>query len=166
MGSFHALFERTTLADVQQAAAAGLIAHQGDAGDSLYWVCFTNLHARPAERIWMVSHGGMGGADHSITQVSAQTLADGTVTPDCPALPAKLIPVSLDNGLWLSGSEAVVFKQLRAPSYRHDSWQTYYFQGKLPGDCEGGGFDVGNWLWLRIEHGRVTALHAGQVTSC
>ena len=166
MGSLHVQFEKTTLNDVREAASTGEIVHQGDAGDSIYWLCYTNLNAKQVERIWVISHGEMGGLDHSITLVSAQLMPNGKATADCPALPAKLKPLSLDNHLWLNSPASDVLKKLGAPSYQKGPWLSYDYQGKVPGNCEGGGFDLVNWLLVRVGKERVTSLHAGQVTSC
>ncbi len=166
MGTYPIKFEATTLNDVQKAAAVGEIAHQGDAGDSIYWLCYTNKNQNQDERIWIISHGEMGGPEHSVTLISAQILPNAKATPDCPTLPANLKPVSLDNHLWLNSPASDLLKPLGTPSYQKGSWQSYSYQGKVPGDCDGGGFDLTNWLMLRLDKGRVTALHAGQVTSC
>lgn len=51
MGSLRVRLEKTTLDDVRRAASVGDIAHQGDAGESIYWLCYTNLTPAPVERI-------------------------------------------------------------------------------------------------------------------
>lgn len=166
MGSLRVQFEEITLDDIRQAASAGEISHHGDAGESIYWLCYTNLSSSRAERIWVISHGEMGGSEHSVTGVSAQILPNVKATKDCPALPANLKPVSLDNDLWLNSAASVVLKKLGAPSYKKEPWRVYDFEGKLPGNCDAEGFDLSNWLMVRVGKGRVTSLHAGQVTSC
>lgn len=165
MGSLRVKFEETTLNNIRTTASAGEIAHQGDAGGSIYWLCYTNLSPKRVERIWIISHGEMGGREHSVTLVSAQLLPVGKATADCPALPAKLKPLSLDNQLWLNSPASDVLKKLGVPSYQKEFWQSYNYQGKVPGDCEGG-FDLVNWLLVQVGKGHVTSLHAGQVTSC
>ena len=74
MGDFYAEFERTTLDEIRQAVGAGEIAHQGDAGDGMYWLCYTNFDSKHSERIWVTSHGEMGGPDHMIDGVHAEFL--------------------------------------------------------------------------------------------
>jgi hypothetical protein len=165
MGSLHVKFEQTTLDDVRRAASAGKISLQGDDGESIFWLCYTNLNSSQVERIWVISHGEMGGSTHSVTSISAQLLPGGKSTSDCPALPANMQPLALDNHLWLNSPESDVLK-LGAPSDQKEPWRSYNYEGKVPGDCEGGGFDLLNWLLMKVGKGRVTTLHAGQVTSC
>lgn len=166
MGTFRVRFERTTLDDIRRAASAGEIAHRGDAGESAYWLCYTNISPRRVERLWVIAHGEMGGPEHFVTNVSAELLPDGSATPDCPALPNSLKPLLLDNHLWLGASEGAAHAKLGAPSYRKGAWRSYDFQGKARGNCEGGGFDLISWLLLHLEQGQVNSLRAGQVTSC
>lgn len=166
MGAFRVRFERTTLDDVRRAASVGEIAHRGDAGESAYWLCYTNLAPTQAERVWIVAHGEMGGPEHYVTNISAELLPNGNATADCPALPNNLKPLSLDNHLWLGASEGAAPAKLGAPSYQKGAWRSYDFQGKVPGNCEGGGFDLLAWLLLHFQNGRVNSLQVGQVTSC
>ncbi len=166
MGAFRVRFERTTLDDVRRAASVGEIAHRGDAGGSAYWLCYTNPGATQAERVWIVAHGERGGSAHYITNISAELVPNGAATADCPALPNRLKPLSLDNRLWLGASEGAALAKLGAPSYKKGAWQSYDFQGKVPGKCEGGGFDLSAWLLLHFQNGRVNSLQVGQVTSC
>ena len=166
MGAFRAQLERTTLDYVRRAASVGEIAHRGDAGESTYWLCYTNSGETQTERIWIVADGEMGGSEHYITNISAERLPDGTPTADCPALPNNLKPLSLDNGLWLGASEGATRAKLGAPSHRKESWRSYDFQGKVPGKCEGGSIELFSWLLLHIQGRSVNSLQIGQVTSC
>lgn len=166
MGTFRVRFERTTLDDVRRAASVGEIAHRGDAGESTYWLCYTNLAPTEPARIWIVAHGEMGGPEHYVTNISAELLPKGNATADCPALPNNLKPLSLDNRLWLGASEGIALAKFGAPSYKKDAWRSYDFQGKVPGKCEGSGFDLVAWLLLHFKNGRINSLQVGQVTSC
>jgi hypothetical protein len=166
MGAFRVRFERTTLDDVRRVASVGEIAHRGDAGESAYWLCYTIPGAAQAERIWIVAHGEMGGREHYITNISAEFVPNGSATADCPALPNNLKPLSLDNRLWLGASEGTALAKLGAPSYKKGAWRSYDFQGKVPGKCEGSGFDLVAWLLLHFQNGRIKSLQVGQVTSC
>jgi hypothetical protein len=166
MGTLFVRFEKTTLDDVRRAAAVGAIAHRGDAGESVYWLCYTSLSKTESERIWVVSHGEMGGPEHYVTDVSAEVLTNGSATADCPALPGRLEPLSLDNHVWLGASERAATRTLGASSFRTAAWRSYDFQRKVPGKCEGGAFDLSASLLLHFQQGRVNSLHVGQVTSC
>jgi hypothetical protein len=166
MGTLFVRFERTTLDDVRRAASVGAIVHRGDAGESAYWLCYTNTGAIPVERIWIMSHGEMGGSEHYVTDISAEALPDGGATGDCPALPNRLTPLSLANHVWIGTSQRRATSTLGAPSFRKAAWRSYDFQAKVPGNCEGGGFDRTATLLLHFQNGRVNVLHAGQGTSC
>jgi hypothetical protein len=166
MGALRVRFEKTTLDDVRRAASVGEIAHRGDAGESAYWLCYTNLAPTQAERIWVVAHGEMGGPQHYVTNISAALLPNGSATADCPALPNNLKPLLLDNHLWLGASEGPAHAKLGSPSHQKNAWRSYNFQGKVPGNCEGGGFDLLAWLLLHFQNGRVNSVQVGQVTSC
>jgi hypothetical protein len=166
MGLFHVRFEKTTLDDVLKNIAVGNIAHQGDASESIYWICYTNVKPTHVERIWIVSHGEMGGSKHGITNINAELLMNASATTDCPALPERMKPLVLDSQLWLGSSELDARKKFGLPSHQEGSWKFFDYQGKVRGNCEGQDFDVFNNLWLRIENGRVNFLHASQVTSC
>jgi hypothetical protein len=165
MGSLHVRFERTTLDSVRRAVSVGDISHQGDAGESIYWLCYTNASPTGVERIWIISHGEMGGSEHRITNISAQLLPNESATTDCPALPGKMKPLSLSSNLWLNTSASEALTSVGRPSHQTGPWLSFNYEGKVRGNCEGG-FDVMNWLALRFEKGRVNSLHVGQVTSC
>jgi hypothetical protein len=164
-GTLRVEFEKTTLGDVQTVVGEGTIANQGDAGDSVYWLCYTVAANGRAERIWIVSSGEMGGADHEVTGVSAQLSNVGHGTASCPALPSRFLPARIDHHLWLRSSARDVEKALGAPSHSALPWLSFDFEGKIQGNCEGG-FDRINGLTLRVENGIVTGLQASQVTSC
>lgn len=166
MGTLPVRFEKTTLDDVRRAASTGEIAHRGDAGESVYWLCYTNLGVTQVERIWVVADGEMGGPEHYITNIRAELLPNESATADCPALPNSLKPLSLENHLWLGASKAGATTKLGAPSFQKGAWRSYDFQGKVPGNCQGGGFDLLVSLLLHFQNGHVNSLQIGQVTSC
>jgi hypothetical protein len=167
LGAFRVQFETTTLGEVQHAAASGSIAQQGDAAGHILWLCYTSMHSGAIERIWIISHGEMGGPDHAVTEFVAQSLKGDGPTVGCPLLPSKLQPVSLDISVWLGSTESDLDRSLGPPSHSDGAWRSYDFQTKLPGhDCDGDGYDLGSWLVSRSQGGRVTAISAGQVSSC
>jgi len=163
MGKFRAEFERTKLEDIRRAASVGEIRHQGDAAESVWWLCYTNVLATGVERIWLMS-GEMGGGE-VVTELRAQRGAGGGASADCPALPDRLKPLSLDGGLWLGAPESAVVARLGAPLFQNEGWWYHAYEGKVPGACEGG-FDLINVLRLEFIGGRVNSLGAGQMTSC
>lgn len=163
LGTYAIAFEETTLAGVRAAVESGELQHQGDAGESIYWLCYT---IAGKERIWITAHGEMGGPEHAVTSVSGQEIKGVKINKDCPALPTRLQPVSLDKGLWLGTTEKEALKVLGPVSYSEGSWRSVDYQGKVPGNCDPGGFDLTNWVLYKSEKDRLTTLIAGQVTSC
>jgi hypothetical protein len=165
LGTLRVTFETTTLTDVRKAASAGAIAHTGDAGGSIYWLCYTIPHGHAADRIWIISHGEMGGPEGRVTSFAASRIDNGKVTTDCPPLPAEMQPSSLDVHVWLGAADAEVQRRLGPPSHNAGAWKAYNFQAKVPGDCEGG-YDLLNWLFIKSVRGHLTTIYAGQVSSC
>jgi len=165
LGAFRVEFEKTTLEEVRLAANSGTVAFQGHDGENISYLCYTIFSPSRSERVWIISDGEMGGSEQSITSVAAQRQKNYEPTPDCPALPKTLQPVSLDSKIWL-GVTGSHLKKLGSPSHRVGAWSTYDFQGTTTGECEGGKFDVLNWLMIQLDNGIVNSLFAGQVTSC
>lgn len=166
MGAFIVQFEKTTLAMVRKAVGRGEIAHQGDAGASIYWLCYTAHSKKQTERIWIVAHGEMGGSEHAVTRISSETVGTNESEEGCPVLPGSLSPVSFDNGLWLGAQKERALKILGRPSSQKDSWWVFDYVSKVPGKCEPDGFDILNWFEFEIRNGQLDRIHSGQVTSC
>lgn len=166
MGSLRVRLEETSLDEVRAAASAGAIEHQGDAGESIYWLCYTNLKPTPAERIWLLSDGEMGGDVHRITGVSAQRLPGAQATADCPALPVKFTPLKLESRIWLDMPPQVARIKLGMFSFKSGNWESYDYMGKVPGKCAGDGFDLTSSLMLQVVKGRIHSLRINRITSC
>lgn len=165
LGRLHVRFEETTLAQVGRAASTGKIAHRGDAGESVYWLCYTIPTAPIAQRLWLVCNGEMGGSEHAVTEFDVTKIDDARPKGDCPLLPSKLQPVAMDIPAWLGASDTEIRNLLGKPSHAQGPWQTYNWQAKIPGKCEGG-YDLKNWLWIKFDKGRAISINAGQVSSC
>ena len=154
--------ERTTLAEIRRAAGTGILSHKGDAGESIYWLCYTRKVV-PA-RLWVVSHGEMGGPAHAVTEVIVKRVNSPAQTSDCPSLPSGMRPVSFDMPVWL-GSTEVGLGPLGKPSHQSGSWRSYDYESKVPGKCDGG-FDRLNSLMLHSVRGTVESIYLSQATSC
>ena len=165
LGSFRLYFEKTTLSEVQHALGVGAIAQSGDAGEHELWLCYTATHEGIRSRLWIISHGEMGGASHVVTRFAAAYLKAEPPTSDCPDLPTRMEPAGLDRAIWLLSSDEQLEKFVGTPSYKDNTWRAYVFHAKVPGQCEGG-FDRMNWMTAKMEKGHVILIHAGQVTSC
>jgi hypothetical protein len=166
MGAFDVRLEKTTLDDVRRAVASGEISHQGDAGESKYWLCYTDVHSRPVQRLWIIADGEMGGSEHVVTRVTAQIIPASSQGADCPVLPDKLTPLSTNRHVWLGSSTGDATGILGTPSFHAGSWLSFDYQGTIAGKCSGGRFDYLRGLVLGFENGRVTTLHLWGVTSC
>lgn len=161
LGSFRIRLEKTRL-DAIAEAAGGTIRHQGDAAGSTYWLCYTLPH----QRMWIRSNGEMGGPGHAVSQVDARAINQKSSDTGCPALPRKLQPMSLHGGIGIGSTAQAVSRALGKPSHIAGAWQSFNYAGKVPGQCPPNGFDLTNWVLVKIAHGRVVEIKAGQVTSC
>ena len=162
LGPLKVDFERTTLARVLAAVGKGTIQHQGDAAGSEYWLCYT---IDGSQRLWFVASAEMGSGER-VTEVAAQQTKLVKGSPDCPALPSKLQPVSLQHGLWIGASDEVALQALGTPSNSKDAWRYFDYEAKVKGDCPPEGLDITNWLAYKLDNGKVVTVVAGQVTSC
>ena len=168
MGSLHIVLEQTSLFAVRKAVAAGAISSQGEAGNGISWLCYTNLSSAIPERIWISSGNEMGGPERRVMGVTAQRLPEGLATADCPALPAALTPVRIDNGVWLNDKVRAVASALHAAVKEGQEWQRFSYSSKVPGT---GGrpperCDLLNGFAVKLRAGRVAFLQIHQVTSC
>lgn len=166
LGKLLVRFEDTTFAEILQTAARGNISHRGDAGGTLYWLCYSDSASGWVDRIWIMA-GEMGGSEHEVGGVAAQRILGGHANTECPELPKAMKPVSLVRGLWLNTPAVRVSEFLGKPSHVGREWEAFSYQGKVAGLCEGNaGLDLTDNLFLQIDHGRVRTLYAWRVTSC
>jgi hypothetical protein len=167
LGTLRVKFERTTLSEVAHAAGSGRVLHQGDAGESVYWLCYRSPGPDYVDLIWLLASGEMGGAEHSITEIIATRGSNSSAASasDCPQLPSTLVPVSFDGQLWLGVATHAVESTLGAPSHRDGAWRSFQYEGKVPGNCAGG-FDTVSWLATYAQSARIQLIAAGQTTSC
>jgi len=162
MGEFQISFERTQLGEVV-AAAGGVIAHQGDAGNTVRWLCYSLDGRKRHQQVWFLS-SEMGGREQVITGIIAEVVKQSNRA--CPALPVTLLPVSFNNGIWLGMPAATVTSMFAAPPGTLGSWSGYRYEHKGDGTCKPNGFDVLNSLQWRTVGGGVESISAGQVSSC
>lgn len=165
MGTFSIQLESTVLATVRDAIGFGEIEHWGDGGESVLWLCYTDTEAPEYARVWIESHAEMGGPEHRITGIAAQRVGKEAIPSDCPVLPPRMWPLTLSHDIGLGKTLSAVTKGLGTALSRSGSWRFVGFQGKVPGDCEGG-YDPLNSLAFKVQAGRLTSILATQVTSC
>lgn len=113
LGAFAGHFEETPLGVVREAVGEGTIQHQGDAGGSIYWLCYR----RAQHRLWVVSSGEMGGSDHRVTEIVEELTEKNTETStDCAIIPEMFAPLVFDGKLQLGMSRSEVVTALGPPS--------------------------------------------------
>jgi hypothetical protein len=157
LGPFAGRFEETRLDAVREAVGAGTIQHQGDAGGSMYWLCYR----RAQHRLWVVSSGEIGGPDHLVTEVVEElTENDAAASTDCATIPEKFSPVVFDSKLQLGMSRQKVITALGPPSKSEAAQIVYSHQGKLAD-----GFDETAWLILRFRENKLVSMRGGKTTT-
>ena len=167
LGRLTIKLEETALSEVLSAVKSGFIQYQGDAADSVYWLCYTALTDSYDARIWLEASGEMGGPDHRVTNIAVRRIAHGHAPSDCPMLPKQFQSLSFNSGVWLGASKAAVKRVFPHGLLRGGEQAFIGYQGKEPGDggCDGG-YDLLNSLYLTFQAGVVVAIDVGQVTSC
>lgn len=157
LGAFAGRFEETRLDAVRKAVGEGAIQHHGDAAGSIYWLCYR----REQQRLWIVSHGEMGGSDHRVTEVVAEIAEkDAGASADCAALPDKFSPVVFDGRLRLGMSRQEAIAAMGKPSKSEADRIFYSHQGKVAK-----GFDETAWLILGFREDRLVSMRGGKATT-
>jgi hypothetical protein len=157
LGAFAGRFEETPLGAVREAVGEGTIQHQGQAGGSIYWLCYK----RAQHRLWVVSSGEMGGPDHLVSEIVAElTEKDTETSTDCAILPEKFAPLVFDGKLHLGMSRSAVVKALGPPSKSEAAQMVYSHVGKLAR-----GFEETAWLILRFRGEELVSMRAVKTTT-
>ena len=157
LGAFVGHFEKTTLGAVREAMGAGTIQHQGDAGGSIYWLCYR----RAQHRLWVVSSGEIGGPDHLVTEIVEELTEKGTeISTDCATIPKRFAPLVFDGKLHLGMSRLEVVTALGPPSKSEAARMVYSHHGKLAD-----GFDETAWLILRFREEKLVSMRGGKTTT-
>lgn len=156
LGAFAGRFEKTTLGAVRKAVGVGTIQHQGDAGGSIYWLCYR----RAQHRVW-VSSGEIGGPDHLVTEIVEELSEKGTETStDCATISEKFVPLVFDGKLQLGMSRSEVITALGPPSKSEAAQLVYSHAGKLAN-----GFDETAWFILRFREDKLVSMRGGKTTT-
>jgi hypothetical protein len=157
LGAFAGRFEETRLGAIREAVGDGSIQHQGDAGGSIYWLCYR----RAQHRLWMVSGGEIGGPDHLVTEIVEElTEKDTGASADCAIIPEKFAPVVFDGKLHLGMSRQQVITALGPPSKSDATQIVYSHAGKLAN-----GFDETAWLILGFGADKLVSMRGGKTTT-
>lgn len=157
LGAFAGRFEETRLDAVREAVGEGTIQHQGDAGGSLYWLCYR----RAQHRLWVVSHGEMGGPDHLVTEIVEEVAEkDAGASTDCAVIPEKFSPVVFDGKLHLGMSRQAVIAVFGPPSKSEAARIVYSHKGKVAD-----GFDETALLILGFRAGKLVSMRGLKTTT-
>ena len=155
-GKFELILEKTTLEELRTAIGSGKITHQGDASESLTWLCYT-LASPTMQRIWLSSSELGGGS--VIDGISALEIDSAkTAIAECPTLPEKFQPVHLLNQTWIGSSEKVILQQLGKQNKSSTIW-TYIYNGKE------GEFSVTSMVVIHLQAGKAMAIDISHSTS-
>ena len=156
LGAFAGRFEETPLSAVREAVGEGTIQHQGDAGGSIYWLCYR----RAPHRLWL-SSGEIGGPDHRVIEIVEELTENDTgASTDCPIIPEKFSPVVFDGKLHLGMSRQEVITALGPPSKSQAAQMVYSHKGKLAN-----GFDETAWLILRFREEKLVSMRGLKTTT-
>jgi hypothetical protein len=156
LGAFTGRFEETPLGAIRKAVGEGTIQHQGDAGGSIYWLCYK----RAQHRLWVVS-GEIGGSDHRVIEIVEElTEKDTETSTDCATIPEKFAPLVFDGKLHLGMSRLEVTTALGPPSKSEAAQIVYSHKGKLAN-----GFDETAWLILRFREDKLVSMRGGKTTT-
>jgi len=158
LGNLTLQWEKTSLQEVRNTIGVGVIRHRGDAGDSEGSLCY---HTRSSGRIWLIS--GEMHTDQLIYIVSGKADAGSGKSADCPELPARFQPVSLNGALWIGTSANQLKKLFGPPSATKDGWLFYSYLGKTK--IRGETFDRTAGLMVRTRNGKVVELSAYHTTT-
>jgi hypothetical protein len=162
MGHLKIVFETTTLDETKNIIGVGTVEHQGDASESIYWLCYTVPGHPGPEHVWLIAHGETGGDRHAITSVQALKSELTRASEGCPLLQSRFLPVHFDKGLWLGQTEARLIKELGRPSAKEKGWWLYSYVGKSSGSR---GFDTSSLFEAKVQEGKIAAIISSQVTS-
>lgn len=163
LGKRQLRFQKDSLADIRARIGRGAIGHEGDAGSSRYWLCFSAEGPAGPQRIWLIADGEMGGSAHALTGVHAELLEQAApASAACPALPRALLPLRLDNGLAL-GQPAARLEGL--PPASGTPWRAWLYRARLPPSGAGGPADVSNLLEADVRDGRIRGLAVSHIVS-
>lgn len=166
MGNLKVVFEKSTLSQILNEIGIGRIEHQGDASESISWICYTIPNKPLSQRVW-ISAGEMGGSEHRVDGVQALQSEAIKSSEGCPTLPQRFFPIQFDKGLWLNKSPAGLKKVLGKPSVNKQSWWSYSYAGKKSGLYDGKlvDYDVMSLFEAQVKGGVITSINATQVTS-
>lgn len=163
LGQFRIDFERTRLVEVALAIPSGPLSESGQDHGYFYWLCYT-LEQAQQQRLWITSDGEFGGPERAMDGAIATALPEGEgATADCPLLPPKYYPVSLDDGVWLGLTRLELAAKF--PSAPMAATNRTYFEHVRPILLPSDEFATSSYLEVEFRNDRVFRLRASLMTS-
>jgi hypothetical protein len=161
LGKDRIVFEKSRLADVMAMTGRGKIKHRGDAGQSVYWLCYRFEQNGATRQLYVTAHGEMGGPEHDVGGIVLNERAADEA--NCPVLPGNLSPAIADIGL---GSRYSAFvHRLGPPSGRQGEQATWLFERKIhQRDSPETWFEIQS-VTVEFHHGKAAILAIDQTTS-
>lgn len=165
LGSLRISFGQTTLKQVKHTLGTGRIAHQGDAGNSLAWLCYTVPDNSHPARLWLVSSELDAGKYITGAIIKqARPKRDGAAAA-CPVLPKTYRDARLGKFLWLGTAAQTLGHRLGPPSHQIGGWRMFDYGKtfKTP-NCQRA--EDNNSLRVLLQDGRVIAMQAYRTVAC
>jgi hypothetical protein len=154
LNGWHGTLEKTTFDEVRK-RFGGQVARQGDAGESLAWLCY-DLPARHL-RVWLTA-GELHIQLHQIDGVTIWSVPTPANSPSCPVPPGR--EAADIDGISPGQDTASVVARLGTPGFAKDSWLAYRHEAPAGGD-----YTESDALTVNSEKGRVSHLQASRVTA-
>jgi hypothetical protein len=154
LGGKTIIFEHTTLSDIKNTIGFGEITKSIADGSSQYSLCYSTEH----ETIWFISHGGMGGSDHSLTQLHAISK-----NLKCPTLN---LAIETNFG-WLNMDTSSIKKHAGLPSGISNNMFKYFYEGETQIKHGNVLYDyiVFGYAEIKFTHNKASTIYVSHVTS-
>lgn len=163
LGKLPVVFEKSRLADVAAEVSGSRIKHRGDAGESMYWLCYRFKENGIIGQLYVIAHGEMGGPEHRVGGVVLKNKISDE--KDCPELPSKLLPMNSGIGLGLGSRYEDFQLHLGNPGRRDGDRALWMFEREthLRGSPET--WTVLQSVEVEFREGKAAVLSLNQVTS-
>lgn len=148
---------RSTFKDVQTEFGDAYVFHAGDAGGSLYWVCYKGKDGT----ILSFESGEMGGDEHTIIKVRIFANRAVDFGKGCSRSDKVSMKTKFQNGMGLEVSRENFEKLLGVPGRKTDNIIVYVYEAtaKLSGQME----DSISTITLRTQNGKNTEISVSRV---